>query len=213
MLRFRQTSIKPRKSPSQERSSALVDAILEAAIRVLLRDGYARLTTTSVVEVAGVSVGSLYQYFPNKQAILAEVIRLRADQILAQLGSIDVAPGDRADEVAAKMIAAFLNEKRRMASLSLALKEPMAEVDGRSIIRESLHKVHGAIAGLLSRSICRPLTDLENRRLMVAMAAVEGAVSSAMELDSDLLLSQEFEVTLVRLFNAAVDLPDADVLP
>ena len=62
---------KPRKTPVQRRSRVTVDAILEATIQVLLAEGLARLTTTRVSERAGVSVGTMYQYFPNKQALIS----------------------------------------------------------------------------------------------------------------------------------------------
>lgn len=65
-----------RKRPQQERSRALVQAIVEAGARILGTQGWARFTTNAVAEAAGVSVGSLYQYFPNKQA-LVEAIRDR----------------------------------------------------------------------------------------------------------------------------------------
>lgn len=75
------TSKKPlvaaRKQPRQDRSSQLVADILEAAIRVLRSDGARGFTTARVAERAGVSVGSLYQYFPNKEAIL---FRLQVDE-------------------------------------------------------------------------------------------------------------------------------------
>jgi AcrR family transcriptional regulator len=63
--------------PKQERSSLLVKAILQAAVRVLEREGAAAFTTVRVAEQAGVSVGSLYQYFPNKESIL---FRLQTDE-------------------------------------------------------------------------------------------------------------------------------------
>jgi AcrR family transcriptional regulator len=66
-----------RKSPRQARSTQLVSDILEAAVRVLGREGARRFTTARVAEEAGVSVGSLYQYFPNKEAIL---FRLQTDE-------------------------------------------------------------------------------------------------------------------------------------
>src|SRR5215467_9514064 len=62
--------LSPRKSPRQDRAIATVDAIFEATIQVLLSDGLTRLNTTRVAHRAGVSVGTLYQYFPNKQALL-----------------------------------------------------------------------------------------------------------------------------------------------
>src|SRR3984957_18536813 len=69
--------ISARKRPRQERSERLVVDVLEAAIRVLARDGARRFTTARVAEEAGVSVGLLYQYFPNKEAIL---FRLQTDE-------------------------------------------------------------------------------------------------------------------------------------
>src|SRR5713226_9742284 len=67
--------LEPRKSPVQARSAASVDAILEATIQVLLHVGKERLTTTRVALRAGVSVGTLYQYFPNKSALLQAALR------------------------------------------------------------------------------------------------------------------------------------------
>jgi AcrR family transcriptional regulator len=67
--------VDPRKRPRQRRSEATVDAILEAAARILESDGLDALTTNAVADRAGVSVGSLYQYFPGKTALLAELIR------------------------------------------------------------------------------------------------------------------------------------------
>ncbi|WP_445682666.1 TetR family transcriptional regulator [Radicibacter daui] len=69
--------ISSRKQPRQARSTELVSAILEAAVQVLAREGAQRFTTARVAEKAGVSVGSLYQYFPNKAAIL---FRLQSDE-------------------------------------------------------------------------------------------------------------------------------------
>lgn len=77
MSKRRKPVVTSRKSPKQARSTQLVAAILQAAIRVLEREGAARFTTIRVAEQAGVSVGSLYQYFPNKESIL---FRLQQDE-------------------------------------------------------------------------------------------------------------------------------------
>jgi AcrR family transcriptional regulator len=68
------TRLKPRRSPRQERSRETVEAILEAAAQVFERHGYAAGTTNRIAERAGVSIGSLYQYFPNKDSIVVEVM-------------------------------------------------------------------------------------------------------------------------------------------
>jgi AcrR family transcriptional regulator len=72
----------PRKQPRQGRSKVTVDAILEATERVLAQRGLEATTTTEVAEIAGVSVGTLYQYFPNKQSLVAAVIEARLDRDL-----------------------------------------------------------------------------------------------------------------------------------
>ena len=64
----------PRKTASQQRSRLTVDALIEATARVLTKDGYDRASTNRIAAVAGVSIGSLYQYFPSKEALVAAVI-------------------------------------------------------------------------------------------------------------------------------------------
>ena len=70
-----QDTVRPRRTPRQDRSRAMVDAIVEATWRVLAEEGYAAASTNRIAERAGTSVGSLYQYFPNKDAIVAAVQR------------------------------------------------------------------------------------------------------------------------------------------
>lgn len=77
MAARRKAQISSRKLPKQARSTELVAAVLEAAVQVLAKEGAQRFTTARVAEKAGVSVGSLYQYFPNKAAIL---FRLQSDE-------------------------------------------------------------------------------------------------------------------------------------
>ncbi len=72
----------PRKSASQKRSKAMVEALLDATARVLVRVGYDRASTNRIAAVAGVSVGSLYQYFPNKEALVAALVARHNREIL-----------------------------------------------------------------------------------------------------------------------------------
>ena len=73
----------PRKTPRQERSAVTCAAILEAAARILETSGSKGLTTNHVAALAGVFVGALYQYFPAKEAILAELVRQMRQEMLA----------------------------------------------------------------------------------------------------------------------------------
>ena len=72
---MRKRKLSPRKTPRQDRSRATVEAVLEATTDILLREGYAKLTTNRIADRAGVNIASLYQYFPGKEAIVAELRR------------------------------------------------------------------------------------------------------------------------------------------
>ncbi len=72
----------PRKTASQERSRATVDALVEATARILVSEGFDKASTNRIAEVAGVSVGSLYQYFPGKEALVAAVIERHQEEIM-----------------------------------------------------------------------------------------------------------------------------------
>jgi AcrR family transcriptional regulator len=73
---------KPRKAASQERSRATVDALVEATARILVKEGFDKASTNRIAEVAGVSVGSLYQYFPSKEALVAAVFERHQQEIM-----------------------------------------------------------------------------------------------------------------------------------
>jgi AcrR family transcriptional regulator len=98
-----------RKAPKQARSRATVEFIIQAAARVLGRQGWARFTTNEVASAAGVSVGSLYQYFPNKHALIDAIIKRHFDEVLAVLRAVEESgqePSKSAEELVCGMIAA-----------------------------------------------------------------------------------------------------------
>jgi AcrR family transcriptional regulator len=90
------TSLKPRRTPGQERSIETQRRLLEAAARVFATHGYARGTTNRIAEDAGMSIGSLYQYYPNKDAILLALQIRHVEEGVAALGPLLGAPRERA---------------------------------------------------------------------------------------------------------------------
>lgn len=80
-------TLSPRKRPTQDRAQRTYRAILEAGARILERRGYEALTTNHVADLAGVGIASLYEYFPNKHALVAEIVRHVLDELLADLGA------------------------------------------------------------------------------------------------------------------------------
>ena len=107
----RSVNVNPRKTPRQERSGRMNRFILEAAARVLEEDGPAGFNTNRVAERAGISVGSLYQYYPNKAALL---FRLHELESADTLGTISALLGDDSksprERVAAAVRAFFETE-------------------------------------------------------------------------------------------------------
>jgi AcrR family transcriptional regulator len=79
---LRKPSATPRKQPKQERSQATVEAILTATTHILIKEGYDQFNTNRVAELAGVSIGSLYQYFPNKEALLFALAEDHANEMV-----------------------------------------------------------------------------------------------------------------------------------
>jgi len=75
----------PRKMPKQQRSKETVDIILAATARVLVKEGFDRASTNRIADAAGVSIGSLYQYFPSKEALVAALVERHIDTMSAQL--------------------------------------------------------------------------------------------------------------------------------
>jgi AcrR family transcriptional regulator len=114
----------PRKQASQERSRATVDALVEATARILVRDGFDKASTNRIAQKAGVSVGSLYQYFPSKEALVAAVIdRHNADLmrlvggVLAEVAALPV------EQAVRRIVAAAIDAHRLDPKLHRVLAE------------------------------------------------------------------------------------------
>ena len=114
--------LSPRKAPVQARSVASVDAILEATIQVLLSVGKERLTTTRVAQRAGVSVGTLYQYFPNKSALLQAALKRHMDEVTEAIELVCHEWKEHSlEQMATALMTTFLEAKMRDAKTSVAL--------------------------------------------------------------------------------------------
>jgi AcrR family transcriptional regulator len=110
----RKPATNPRKSASQERSRLTVDALLEATARVLVKDGYDRASTNKIAAVAGVSIGSLYQYFPSKEALVAAVIDRHMQKSLQLVRAALVKVATRPIDVAARELVSVMIDAHRV---------------------------------------------------------------------------------------------------
>lgn len=155
--------VKPRKSPHQARAKATVDAIVEATIQVLLEDGYERFTTIRAAERAGVSIGTLYQYFPNKAALACAVVDRSCEDFLVAFESAlaDQPSGTLADSIHALIDVSLVShhltsERHRVAQ---ALAQHVGIADRTETVSRKTAKVIGSMLQKYSGEIA-PQIDL-----------------------------------------------------
>jgi AcrR family transcriptional regulator len=172
----RATRRNPRKIPRQTRSKATVDAIVEAAARILERDGYTRASVNRIAALAGVSVGSLYQYFPTKEAVVAAVAaRLGQDMLvvfgrdLAELAFIPIEQGIQG--IVAQAMAAF----RVRPKLRRVLREEAPELHPLVDVRDFDAQLADVLVAYFEFGHAGASNRPRNTRLAVGllMAAVE----------------------------------------
>ena len=167
-----QVVLEPRKSPVQARSTASVEAILEATVQVLLDVGKERLTTTRVASRAGVSVGTLYQYFPNKIALLQAALQRHLVAVTEAVERVcKEQEGETLRNMATALITAFLQAKMRNPKTSVALYAVSSDVDATRIVQQMGSRFNKAIVRMLATAR-EPLTT--DPQLVASM--LEGAM-------------------------------------
>jgi AcrR family transcriptional regulator len=170
----RSTQITSRKKPQQARSNDLVAAILEAAIQVLSREGATRFTTTRVAERAGVSVGSIYQYFPNKAAILfrlqSDEWRETTDMLRATLAETSRPPLERLR----RLVHAFVKSECDEAAIRVAL------ADAAPLYRDApeARSVRAASKGILQAFMRETLPDAKPAARTLAGHLIKSTLSA-----------------------------------
>ncbi len=172
-------SLKPRKTPTQARSSATVDAIFLATIQVLLTEGAHRLTTTRVAERAGVSVGTMYQYFPHKQALLYAVVHQHLTQFVEAFEAACMAHRHESiDAMTEGMVHAFLDIKMRDPDATSALYKIAAELETSELRAGTAKRLQDACVAMLGSATDASFDDLSDVSftLLTAMNGTTRAV-------------------------------------
>jgi AcrR family transcriptional regulator len=195
----RVAAFEPRKTPIQARSAVTVEAICEATIQVLLSHGADRLTTTRVADRAGVSVGTLYQYYPNKQALLFAVFEDHMNKV-AQ--AVETACADALHRPMSQMIRlvveAFVDIKMQRADISVALYKVAPDVGGPALVKQTGHRLRKAIEAML---LTAPDLQLSPDRFPIDMmlSAMSGAMRSALEVGASSAMFRKVREHLVLL--------------
>lgn len=194
--------MQPRKTPLQARSSVTVDAILQATIQVLLAVGKERLTTTLVASRAGVSVGTLYQYFPNKGALLQACLKRHMDEVgesVSRACAEHRAAGLM--EMATGLIDAYLRAKMRDVKTSAALYAVSSDVEGAAIVKARSAQTLRAVAALVASAKERLTKDPEVVASVV-LAALNGISRRVLESKSPERTMETLREELIVLVHA-----------
>lgn len=173
--------LKPRKTPQQSRSVVTIEAIHTATIQVLLADGVGKLTTTRVAERAGVSVGTMYQYYPHKQALLFAIVERQLDLIVtAMLGAVERLKGQDLKTVSDGLATAWLDAKMADLVSSRAIYSIAAEFDLTEVMNRAKNLMVEAISPLLGALPDARFADPAVTAFMLA-ALLGGTVRVVME--------------------------------
>jgi len=195
--------LEPRKTPVQKRSNASVRAIHEAAVQVLLSVGKEGLTTRKVADRAGVSVGTLYQYFPNKSALLQAVLRNHLEGVAGTIHAVcEQSRGATLDEMAIALVQEFMKAKLRHVETSRALYLVSDDVGGAEIARRNGTRNVAAVAGLLESAKEKLTEDPQVVASIVlsTMAGVSRRMLEARLRDDELKAMQQGLATMVRAY-------------
>ena len=180
----------PRKRPQQDRSRITVEAVLEAAAQVLEADGYDALTTNAVAERAGVSVGTLYQYFPDKAAVVAGLVEAQLETDVDAMRTA-FAEAERLPlaEATDRLVHAFAGLFAPFPGRSAAVIYGALRVRWQPAIDGLLGDMTEAVAGLLARR--NEEADVEDPALAayVVVHAVVGVLVRSLAERPDLLAS------------------------
>jgi AcrR family transcriptional regulator len=174
-------AFEPRKMPIQARSAVTVESISEATIQLLLSHGAERLTTTRVAERAGVSVGTLYQYYPNKQSLLFAVLEHHLNKVAERVeAACEGACHKPLAEMIKEMVEAFVDAKMERAEISVALYRVSADVGGPALIKRIGQRSWKAVEAMLQTA---PDTESppDKFAIDIMLAAMAGAIRSLLE--------------------------------
>jgi AcrR family transcriptional regulator len=176
-----QSFLTPRKAPRQARSTVTLQAILEATIQVLIAVGPRQLTTTRVAERAGVSVGTMYQYFPNKQAMLYAVTARYLELVAS---SVEQAcrdqHGAQIDQMAEALVEAYWHAKVTRCHETRALYQVAGEINTMPLVEEFSRRVEVATAAMLTTASNARFADLDIVNLTL-LTSLFGAVRTLFE--------------------------------
>jgi AcrR family transcriptional regulator len=177
-----QSTLEPRKTPLQARSTVTVEAISEATIQVLLADGPARLTTTRVAKRAGVSVGTLYQYYPNKESLLFSVLDQHLGNVVSAVEqACNEHHHDDLKTMVEALVTAFVDAKMGRPDISVALYSISAALNGAALARQITSRGQVALSAMLKTAAPEFQFEQVEFTALMLFSAMAGATRAILE--------------------------------
>jgi AcrR family transcriptional regulator len=195
-------TLKPRKSPVQARSVVTVETLRVAAIQVLIREGLSRCTTTRIAERAGASVGSLYQYFPNRDALLAAVLEQHLEGVAAAVErACQEHRGKPLSQMASAFVLSFLDAKLRNPKEAMALYAVAEGRGGAALAARMRARIVAAVAAMLASA---PDARFDDPAMVatIALGALVGPVQAMLKEHAPAPVSARLQKELVVLVTA-----------
>jgi AcrR family transcriptional regulator len=189
---------RPRRKAKQERALKTVEVLLEAAARVLQRRGYAAATTNRIAEAAGVSVGTLYEYFADKEEVFDVLIERQVDAIVAAIRSEELDPSAPLGETLGRVLRLAMGAMRRGPDFVRALEQVPGSSFRRRLADARQRVIRFARQLLEAHRAELRVGDLDLAAFIVVSAA-EGIASSASDEQFGESLAQE-TTTLLDLY-------------
>lgn len=188
------------REPRQARARETVDALLAAAKTLLVRSGVQGATTNAIAELAGVSIGSLYQYFPSREAIIAELSRRHVARVLALIfAEVDALEGTSLRVGARRLIKLMLDVHRQDPELHSAIEASHPRLAARALLAEVEVRVMSTARAYLHQHRAELVVDDLDRAAFVVVTTIEALTHEAAFRRPDLLEGEPLLDDITRL--------------
>jgi AcrR family transcriptional regulator len=208
------SKLSPRKRPVQDRAARTVEAIFDACIAQLLAQGIERLTTSRVAQTAGISVGTLYQYYPNKQVLLAATLEWHLDGLAEAMETACASVGGAPLEtMVAAMVEAVLAPRLAAPGVARALLAVASEPEGVLLAARCSQRLQLAVGDALASAAGAQFGDTTMASFML-VAALSGQAQAMLAADMQASLaapaSEQMRAMALAYLGTLAPVPSGD---
>lgn len=196
----KQPAVNARKSPKQERAKETIQCLIEATAQFLLRHDYDSLSTNKIAEVAGVSIGTLYQYFPSKEALVVALVRKQFESDFERIRVLlEETDTHSFAEGVEKIVGACLEIFSQQTQLRLVIFEQSRKLALTKSKETLQQRIRNLLLDNFEKKSCGQYKRPSELSMYVVTSAVVGSLIAAASEHPEYLTSSKFEAELVKL--------------